>query len=101
MSAIALTPGPLRSQGATKTGSGVVPAKAGTHNHRLLWLRKVTTACISAETPRRMGPCIRRGDQESLINCVHVSRLYSREPTSRHPLYWGDEFLAEAIRAAP
>jgi hypothetical protein len=36
----------------------VVPANAGTHNHRLLWLGKA----ITHVPPRRVGPCFRRDD---------------------------------------
>jgi hypothetical protein len=41
--------------------SDVVPANAGTHNHRLLLLQKATTP-VPNERPRRMGPCVRRDD---------------------------------------
>src|ERR1700737_784593 len=39
----------------------VVPAKAGTHNHRCSLLHKPSTN-VPKEKPRRMGPCFRRDD---------------------------------------
>ncbi|MDH6689815.1 hypothetical protein AB7M56_001835 [Bradyrhizobium elkanii] len=41
----------------------VVPAKAGTHNHKCKLLRDAgTTSPVSQNPPRRMGPCFRRDD---------------------------------------
>jgi hypothetical protein len=41
---------------------GVVPANAGTHNHRRSLLRKVEAAIFAIERPRRMGPRFRGDD---------------------------------------
>src|ERR1700676_317138 len=49
---------PQRSAGLT----AVVPAKAGTHNHRCLLGRRQLAACPN-EGPRRMGPCSGPGRQ--------------------------------------
>ena len=40
----------------------VVPANAGTHNHRCLW-QKVAQATAQFEGPRSMGRCVRRDDE--------------------------------------
>jgi len=47
-------------------GYAVVPANAGTHNHRLLLLRKVIDQHFSKRPLRRMGPCVRRDDEHTL-----------------------------------
>jgi hypothetical protein len=46
---------------------GVVPANAGTHNHRPLLLRKVSTHTTQIEKPRRMGPRLRGDDREMVL----------------------------------
>ena len=43
--------------------SAVVPAKAGTHNHRSLWLRAVSLS-VPQEKSRGMGPAFRRDDKD-------------------------------------
>jgi hypothetical protein len=43
--------------------SRVVPAKAGTHNHRSL-LEHKPSAILPKAKPRRMGPCFRRDDTD-------------------------------------
>jgi hypothetical protein len=40
----------------------VVPAKAGTHNHRLRLLGKQATTTSHIDGPRSMGPGLRRDD---------------------------------------
>jgi hypothetical protein len=53
------------------TPSAVVPAKAGTHHHREVLLRKPTTIAASQFPPRRMGPGFRRDDIElGLLFCL-------------------------------
>src|SRR6202000_22191 len=55
----------------------------------------------SPRTPVVMGLCsrarlrTRQGRPRDLLNSPHVSRLYSSEPTSWHPLHRGAQFLAE------
>jgi hypothetical protein len=42
----------------------VVPANAGTHNHRTLCCAKVVEQRLLKQPPRGMGPCVRRDDAE-------------------------------------
>jgi len=49
----------------------VVPAKAGTHNHRPLLLRKVDRH-FSKRPPRRMGPCFRRDDGDHTLAAAGI-----------------------------
>ena len=44
---------------------GVVPAHAGTHNHRPLWLTENRSVRLLKEKPRRMGPCFPPGRRRS------------------------------------
>src|SRR2546429_4553964 len=44
----------------------VVPANAGTHNHRRLWLREVS-ASVPKERSRGMGPGVRRDDEDGIL----------------------------------
>jgi len=44
----------------------VVPAKAGTHNHRHRLLREQATATAHIDGPRRMGPRFRT-DHERMV----------------------------------
>src|ERR1700690_2371199 len=63
------------SGGTTKEAIGlpshVVPANAGTHNHRCS-LGKKPSASVPEDRPRRMGPCVRRDDEW-------------RDPILKHP----------------
>jgi hypothetical protein len=43
--------------------SAVVPANAGTHNHRCLWLRAGDRDCASIRSTEFMGPGVRRDDK--------------------------------------
>src|ERR1700731_3089307 len=45
----------------------VVPAKAGTHNHRWSCGAKAVEQRLSTQTTRRMGPCLRRNDIDHAI----------------------------------
>ena len=64
--------------------AAVVPAKAGTHNHRLGLLRAGVGHLASAERSRGMGPCFRRDDRipvdslPLLIRLVPVQNLRNR-----------------------
>jgi hypothetical protein len=48
----------------TAPNKGVVPAKAGTHNHRPLLLQKAVSPRAKHEKPRRMGPRFRGDDDD-------------------------------------
>src|SRR5258706_7605785 len=60
------------------------------------------------ERTRRMGPRFRGDDvliefllREYALSFAHVLRLHSCEPTSRYPVYRGDQLPAKAPGGAP
>ncbi len=72
----------------------VVPAKAGTHNHRRLWLQNTLAVSFKSIGPRRMGPCFRRDDALKI-------RL-TRPPRRRaHSGCWRRDRRSSAARHPP
>src|SRR2546421_7354003 len=67
----------------------VVPAKAGTHNHRRLLRWKVSATAPKNARPRRMGPCFRRNDVEREAIRVYGCRatFTAAPPPAGQPLH--------------
>src|SRR5580704_928628 len=59
----------------------VVPAKAGTHNHRWWFFREVVAQRVSIARPRRMGPRLRGDDVDGSVQNNHIlSGMIGIEP---------------------
>src|SRR5450756_77308 len=56
--------GCLKVEFIARNPLGVVPANAGTHNHRRWFGSEISQHRLSTATARRMGPCVRRDDVE-------------------------------------
>ena len=48
----------------------VVPANAGTHNHRLEFVALAVRLSFQQKISRGMGPCVRRDDGERVLACM-------------------------------
>src|SRR5215204_2597308 len=72
----------------------VVPAKAGTHNHRRPWLREVS-ANVPQEKSRGMGPGVRRDDDWNKLP-PHV--VPAKAGTHSHRRTWLREVSASVLQ---